>query len=119
MQELDIQPVGSITSGSGTVSRSISEKALAQQFCTVANDIRATLSVLRESAETQKAMLEGIHNTIERINAMHECIDNANANNSCYVDKLNKNTEMLVKAFTSHETFELLNSQINSANTSA
>lgn len=121
MRELNIEPSQTST-GSTNYTRSVSDKAIAQQFCLVATDIRSTLQVLRESVDVQKQILiaiqdmsskidqnnEKIDHTAEQITCMHECLDTANKSNIDHVHQLTKNTEMLVKAFTSEEAYQTL-----------
>lgn len=140
MKEIDIQPI-SINQGQQTVvpnyssqtSRGVSDVAIAEQFCTVATELRNILQTMKISVELQREMVDaldknnkkldesivilketskGIDKTSVELEKSIEVIQSGISKNDDHINELNKNSRLIVRAITSDDDYQVLNTKI-------
>jgi exonuclease VII small subunit len=137
MNELDIQPmsVGQQRTATQLNSpmRGASDVAIAEQFCTVAAELRSILQTMKISVELQREMVEaldknnkkldesiailrktseGIDKTSVELEKSIEVIQSGIDKNDEHINELNKNSRLIVRAITSDDDYQTLNTKI-------
>lgn len=114
-------------------SRGASDVAIAEQFCTVAAELRSILQTMKISVELQREMVEaldknnkkldesisilretskGIDKTAVELEKSIEVIQNGITKNDDHIHELNKNSRLIVRAITSDDDYQTLNTKI-------
>lgn len=143
MKDLEIRPlkVGSqeISAAATKASftnkgRGASDVAIAEQFCTVASDLRSILQTLKTSVELQREMVisldtnskkldesisllketaKGIEKTTQELEKSSEIIEQGINKNDEHIQELNKNSRLIVRSIVDENDYETLHQKVD------
>jgi hypothetical protein len=119
-------PLGSATQSIGP-RRMVSDVTIAEQFCTVANDMRNVLQTMRTSLELQRQMIDMFGNTMalfqenndkieksmevqtETMGLLREFMDR----NSQHTETLTRNSLMITRSLLNDTSFAIISSKVD------
>lgn len=139
MNELDIQPISTnqqspvFPNYSSQPSRGASDIAIAEQFCTVAAELRNILQTMKISVELQREMVEaldsnnkklddsinilkqtssGIEKTSLELEKAVDAIKTGIDKNDEYINELSKSSRLIVRSIVNDDDYQTLNVKI-------